>query len=174
MQLAPPDPLRSPAYRLGALVLFVAASVIFAALAFQYVGGYVPCPLCQQQRYAYYVGIPMLFLALVLIAAEREKAAAGLFLLVAVAFLANAGLGVYHAGAEWKLWLGPTSCATASAPLSTSTGDLLKKLESVRVIRCDEAPWRLLGLSFAGWNVVASLVLAAGATVAAIKAFRGL
>jgi disulfide bond formation protein DsbB len=58
--------------------------------------------------------------------------------------------------------------------LSTSTGDLLKKLESVRVIRCDEAPWRLLGLSFAGWNVVASLVLAAGATVAAIKALRGL
>jgi disulfide bond formation protein DsbB len=41
------------------------------------------------------------------------------------------------------------------------------------VIRCDEAAWRFLGLSFAGWNVIASLLLAAGATFSAIKARRG-
>src|SRR5437764_786008 len=39
-------------------------------------------------------------------------------------------------------------------------GGLLKQLEDVRVVRCDEAPWRLLGLSLAGYNVLISLALA--------------
>ena len=53
----------------AALVLFAAAAVILAALAFEHFGGYVPCPLCLQQRYAYYAGVPALFLALVLLSA---------------------------------------------------------------------------------------------------------
>ncbi len=168
-----PDPLQSPAYRTGALVLFAAVAAILAALGFQYIGGYAPCPLCLQQRYAYYAGIPLLFLALVLTAADRRALAAVLFLAVAAGFLANAGLGVYHSGVEWKFWAGPDTCAGAAAPLSTSAGGLFKDLATTHVIRCDEAPWRFLGLSFAGWNVIASLLLAAGATFSAIKARHG-
>jgi disulfide bond formation protein DsbB len=168
----PSDATRSSAYRMGALVLFAAAVVILAALAFEHIGGYTPCPLCLQQRYAYYAGVPMLFLALVLLSARRPHAAAAVFLVVALAFLANAGLGTYHAGVEWKLWPGPDTCAGAPQPLSTG-GGLLKDLATTRVIRCDEAPWQFLGLSLAGWNVVACLLLAAGAVSAAAKALRG-
>jgi disulfide bond formation protein DsbB len=39
-------------------------------------------------------------------------------------------------------------------------------------VRCDEAAWRLLGLSFAGWNVVTSLLLAGGCAVAAVRTLR--
>ena len=162
---------KTPAYRMGGATLFFAVAVILTALAFEHVGGYAPCPLCLQQRYAYYVGIPALFLALVLLSAERPRAAALIFLLVAAAFLANAGLGTYHAGVEWKLWAGPDTCAGAPQPLSTG-GGLLKDLATTRVIRCDEAPWQLFGLSLAGWNVAASLALAAGAACAAVKAMR--
>ncbi|MGZ8417342.1 MAG: disulfide bond formation protein B, partial [Methyloceanibacter sp.] len=35
------------------------------------------------------------------------------------------------------------------------------------IIRCDEASWRFLGLSFAGWNAVASAFLAAVAAFGA-------
>jgi disulfide bond formation protein DsbB len=49
---------------------------------------------------------------------------------------------------------------------------VLEQLEKTRVIRCDEAPWHFLGLSFAGWNMVASLLLAVGAATAARKAWR--
>jgi len=164
--------MHEAAYRTGALVLFFAAIVILTALAFEYVGGYVPCPLCLQQRYAYYAGVPLLFLALVLVAAERERLAAVVFVVVALGFLANAGLGTYHAGAEWKFWPGPDTCAASLGPLSTSAGGLLKELEKTRVVRCDEAAWRMLGLSFAGWNVVACLLLAAGAVCAAVNAWR--
>ena len=166
------EPERSPAYRLGGLLLFAATAVILTALAFEHLGGYLPCPLCLQQRYAYYAAIPALFLALVLVAADNGRIAALLFGLIALAFLANAGLGIYHAGAEWKFWDGPTTCAAVGQPLSTSAGGLLKSLDKTRVIRCDEAPWHLFGLSFAGWNVVASVLLALGSIAAAAKALR--
>jgi disulfide bond formation protein DsbB len=166
------DPAHGAAYRTGAAVLFAAVIVILAALAFEYIGGYVPCPLCLQQRYAYYAGVPLLFLALVLVAAEQRRPAALVFLVVALGFLANAGLGIYHAGAEWKFWPGPDTCAAAAGPLTTNAGGLLQELSKTRVVRCDEAAWRMLGLSFAGWNVVACLLLAAGAASAAVKAWR--
>ena len=51
-------------------------------------------------------------------------------------------------------------------------GGLLKDLEPTRVVRCDKAPWQFLGLSFAGWNVVASVLLAIGSVSAAAKAWR--
>lgn len=171
MLLTAPNPERSGAYRTGALVLFGAAAVIATALAFEHFGGYVPCPLCLQQRYAYYAGVPALFVALVLLSAGYARVAAAVFLLVAAAFLANAGLGIYHAGAEWGYWPGPDTCAGAPQPLSKG-GGLLKDLETTRVVRCDKAPGHFLGLSFAGWNVVACLLLAIGSVSAAAKAWR--
>jgi disulfide bond formation protein DsbB len=154
------------AYRWGAVTLIVAAAVIALALGFEYVGGYSPCPLCLQQRYAYYAAIPLLFVALVLLGLNMRRVALALFAICALAFAGNAGLGAYHAGVEWKLWPGPDTCGAALTPLA-SGGGLLKELETIRVARCDEAAWRLAGLSFAGWNAAISAVLALGATVAA-------
>ena len=159
---------RTTGYRLGGLMLFAAAGSIVAALGFQYIGGYEPCPLCLMQRYAYYAAVPLLFIAMAL-AAEKPKLAGFFFLIVAVGFLANAGLGTYHAGAEWKFWPGPSTCSGAST-VPTSAADLLKGMEN-RVVRCDEASWRLFGLSFAGWNVMISLALfALGLRAAAVSA----
>ncbi|MGL4397095.1 MAG: disulfide bond formation protein B [Hyphomicrobium sp.] len=157
------------AYRLGALALFLTAGVIAAALAFEYIGGYKPCPLCLMQRFAYYAGVPALFGSLALMSADHRRWAMWLLFLVALAFLANAGLGVYQAGAEWKFWPGPDTCS-GDQPISTEAGGLLKDLETTRVVRCDEAAWRMFGLSFAGWNVVASLAIFALALRAAFAA----
>lgn len=147
-------------YLLGSVALYVAAAVILIALAFQYIGGYQPCPLCYQQRYAYYAAIPTLFMALSLVSSGARGWAAALFFAVALAFLANAGLGVYQSGAEWKFWPGPDSCA-GDQGIAVSAGGLLKDLETIKVVRCDEASWRMFGLSFAGWNALASLFLMA-------------
>jgi len=106
------------------------------------------------------------------VAAQRAALAAVVFMAVAVAFLVNAGLGTYHAGVEWKFWAGPDTCAATPKALSTEAGNLLQQLKTIRVVRCDEAPWTFMGLSFAGWNVVASLLLGVGASAAAIKALR--
>ena len=91
--------------------------------------------------------------------AARGGLAAGLALLAAAA-LGNAVLGTYHAGVEWKFWQGPTDCTGPIGNLG-SAGDLLARLDTVKVIRCDEVQWRFLGLSLAGYNVLISLLMAA-------------
>jgi disulfide bond formation protein DsbB len=72
----------------------------------------------------------------------------------------NAGLAAYHAGIEWKFWSGPQDC---SGPINNTgaAADLLKKLQNIHIVRCDEAAWRFLGLSLAGYDVLISLALAA-------------
>jgi disulfide bond formation protein DsbB len=157
---------RPSVYRTGGLVLIGAVAVILSALGFEHIAGYMPCPLCLQQRYAYYLAIPALLAALVLLGSGRRIGAAVIFVGVAVAFLGNAGLGVYQAGAEWKFWDPPASCA---APTTLPSFDLKNDSFNRIPVSCGVASWRLLGLSFAGWNVVASVLLAAGAATAALE-----
>lgn len=144
------------AYKAGAAALLIAIATIVVAHGFELVGGYRPCPLCLMQRWAYYAAIPVLFLALVLTTAGQRRLAALAFVAVALAFLGNAGLGIYHAGVEWAFWPGPDTCAGAPQSLASGPGALLSSLETANVVRCDRAPWQFLGLSFAGWNVVLS------------------
>lgn len=160
------------AYRAGAGAFFLAVAVILAALAFEYIGGYAPCPLCLQERYAYYAGIPGLFLALVLLVSKRPRLAGVIFVLVALGFAVNTALGVYHAGVELGYWPGPDACAATIKPLGSGRGGVLNDLANTRVIRCDAAPWHLLGLSFAGWNAVLSMVLTAAAAAAGARSWR--
>jgi len=166
------SPQADPAYRTGGLALILAVAAILGALAAQHIWGIEPCALCFQQRYAYYVGIPALFLALVLVAAEYPRAAALLFFAVALAFLANSGLAVYHSGVEWKFWPGPDTCSQVPGALQPigGGGSLLNDLGNTRVVRCDEASWRFLGLSFAGWNVIGSFTIFVAALQAAFAA----
>lgn len=161
---------RGAGYQTGAAVLLLAVATILTALGFEYIGGYQPCPLCLQQRWAYYAAIPVLFVALVFVTSDRPRWAAVLFFVVALAFLANAGLGAFHAGVEWKFWPGPEGCSSTQA-LPGSVGDLMAGLsKGGSIARCDDSAWRFLGLSFAGWNVLASLALFAGALKATSSA----
>jgi disulfide bond formation protein DsbB len=160
---------KGEAYQTGSAALFITAASILIALGFQYIGGYQPCMLCLWERYAYYAALPVLFVAIALSSGGNKGWATALFFLVALAFLANAGLGTYHAGAEWKFWPGPDACGGGSE-LTTSAGSLLKNLEGIKIVRCDEASLTFLGISFAGWNVVASLLVMALSLKAAFAA----
>ena len=168
--MARPKIASSPAYQWGAATLFLAVAVILGALGFEHIGKILPCPLCLEQRWAYYGSIPVAFIALILLSAGHPRAAAVLFGLIGLAFLANAGLGTYHSGVEWGFWAGPDTCSGAPAPLPTG-GNLLESLKKAdRIVRCDEAAWRFGGLSLAGWNVIASLMLCTASIKAALSA----
>jgi disulfide bond formation protein DsbB len=151
----------NPALTAALAITVVAAATLAGAWFFQLVLDIRPCPLCLEQRYAYYLAIPLG--ALVALAAAKDAPrgvlVAGLALLAAAA-LGNAVLGTYHAGVEWKFWQGPTDCTGPVGNLG-SAGDLLARLDTVKVIRCDEVQWRFLGLSLAGYNVLISLLMAA-------------
>ena len=94
-------------------MLVLSAATIAAAWVFQVAGGYVPCPLCLQQRWAYYAVVPITFaLWLGRKGAARPFIPSGLAL-SALAMIINGGLGLYHAGIEWKWWPGPASAPAA-------------------------------------------------------------
>ena len=142
----------------AAATAIVALATILSALAFEHLGGYAPCAICLIERYAYYAGVPLAGCAFFLALSGRSAHAALLLGLCGLGFLINFGIGVYHSGIEWQWWPGPEACsAGALAPLS---GSLLDALENAHAVSCDRAPWRLLGLSFAGWSAVISLDLA--------------
>ena len=162
----------NPALTAALAITAVAAATLAGAWFFQLVLDIRPCPLCLEQRYAYYLAIPLG--ALVALAAARNAPRgmllAGLAILAAAA-LGNAWLGAYHAGVEWHFWQGPTDCTGEIGNLG-SAGNLLERLDTVKVIRCDEVQWRFLGLSLAGYNVLISLLMAAIAAWGMLRTAR--
>jgi len=150
-----------PALTAALAIAVIAAATLAGAWFFQLVLDIRPCPLCLEQRYAYYLAIPLGALVAVAAARDAPRAVviAGLAILAASA-LGNAWLGAYHAGVEWHFWQGPTDCTGPVGNLG-SAGNLLERLDTVKVIRCDEVQWRFLGLSLAGYNVLISLLMAA-------------
>ncbi|ACL60783.1 disulfide bond formation protein B [Methylobacterium nodulans] len=160
---------RLTAPRPAALVLLVAAAAtVGGALVFQHGFGYVPCKLCLTERQPYYLALPLAAAAALLPARFARWVLAGLALL----FLASAGLGAYHAGAEWGFWPGPSDCGGGAGPAPSDVKDFLKSLDTIRVVSCTDAAWRFLGLSLAGWNALISLALAGLAGAAAFRAGR--
>jgi disulfide bond formation protein DsbB len=161
-----------PAKTAPLAIAILGAAALIGAWIFQYGFGLQPCPLCLEQRYAYYFAIPLacLLAAGVSFGASRKVLVAG-FVMIAGLMLWNAGLGAYHSGVEWGWWAGPQDCAGPITDLG-GAGGLLKKIETIRIVRCDEVQWRFLGLSLAGYNVLISLALAAIAVWGALGAYR--
>lgn len=143
------------------LIFAVSATTLGMAWIFQYVGGLEPCSLCLEQRYAYYFLIPASLAAGIL---SREANLGQLpLLLIALctaAAAANVVLAGYHAGVEYKWWEGPQGC-TGNALMPGSLSDFQARLGGAEVVRCDEIPWSLFGISMAGFNFLISLGLTA-------------
>jgi disulfide bond formation protein DsbB len=151
----------NPALSAALAVAVIAALTLAGAWFFQLVIGLVPCPMCLEERYAYYLAVPLGLLVALAAAKDfpRGVVLAGLALL-ALAALGNAAFGVYHAGVEWKFWAGPTECTGAVGNFG-SAANLLEQLDKVKVVRCDEIQWTFLGLSLAGYSALVSLLMAA-------------
>jgi disulfide bond formation protein DsbB len=153
------------------IVAIVGAGAIAGAWFFELVIKLKPCPMCLEQRIPYYIGIP---LALVVAISAWRKAPRALVIggLVVLALLMawNAYMGVFHAGVEWKWWLGPAECT--GTPEFGGAGGFLNRLQTINITRCDEAAWRFLGLSLAGYNALISAALAIVALVGAKAAAK--
>jgi disulfide bond formation protein DsbB len=155
---------------LAALIIaVVGAATIAGAWFFELVIKLKPCPMCLEQRIPYYIGIPLAFV--VAFAAFRKAprgvVVGGLIVLAGLMFW-NVYMGVFHAGVEWKWWLGPAECT--GTPEFGGAGGFLNRLQTINITRSDEAAWRFLGISLAGYNALISLALAAVAALGALAA----
>ena len=150
--------------------LLASAGLLAIAHGFQTFGGYAPCTLCLRQREVYWVAatIAAVFMVVVRLPGGPRWREISAWILSLV-FLVGAGVAVYHAGAEWKFWPGPTACASSGTGVSAAAmADLLQGAR-IRPPACDEAPWVFAGLSMAGWNAVISLGLAGLSVAAALR-----
>lgn len=135
--------------------------VIGTALGFEHIGGYAPCALCLEQRNPYYWGIPIIVIGAVAASFKWHACLVRSALLIALFCLAATALiGAYHAGAEWGFWPGPESCGAGTSASSSDAGSLLGDLSKTVSPSCTDAAGRFLGISFAGWNVIAASALA--------------
>lgn len=149
------------------------AALAFAtALVSQYGFGWIPCQLCIWQRYPYGIGAPLAAAALLMWdrpgAEALARGAAGL---AALAFAGGAGIALLHTGVEFGWWTGFTACS-GGMDLSGSTEDILARIKSAPVVRCDERLSYLFGLSMTNWNLLACLGFAGCFGLAALGGLR--
>ena len=156
--------------RRAAVLLAISAATIGGAWFSEYGLGYIPCKLCLLQRWPYYFGVPLAALAFLIAGPLRTpRAARPAFAMLAAIFMVSVALGAHHAGVEWGWWAGPADCGGRISTGPASVGDLMAAMNSTRLVSCTEAPFRILGLSLAGWNALMSFVLA----TIAIRGWRG-
>lgn len=170
---APPVPSPGPRAtawslpRLWSLVLLLAsAAALMGALYGEFALGIAPCILCLYQRLPW-VGLAVL--AGFAFQPTRTPVWRRRAMLAAALVLWGAGgLAFFHLGVEQHWWAGTESCAPqAPATGPSSLQDLQAALaleDEVRRPACDQPAWALFGITFAGFNLLANLFLAAGTT----------
>ena len=164
---------RLPSNAIPWILIAASAATIGGALFFEYVLGYIPCSLCLDGRQPHYFAMGAALIAGILSREANIGIGVLIFLgLCVVAYLAGAGVSFYHAGVEYHWWEGPETCGGGGL-VANSLAELQSALEGgVKAPRCDEAAWRLFGVSLAGFNFVITLVLAALAALPLLRYFR--
>lgn len=123
--------------------------LIGGALISEYVAGLYPCEMCLWQRKPHYVAIAIFLLSFLLKNQSRYLAvfAGGLAIFI------SGMIGGYHAGMEYGWWQGWTACSVIGAEGAMAT---FEQILNTPLVRCDQAPWHLFGISLAGYNFLIS------------------
>jgi disulfide bond formation protein DsbB len=146
-------------------VLLASVVVLGAALLSQYWGGLAPCELCILQRWPWAAAI---LIALVALVVGSRRALSWVALILAIVFGVGALFAFYHAGVEQHWFAGPNACTTSGSGATTLEG-MKRQILGTAPVLCDRVQWALLGISLAGWNLLASLVMAAVCVVVAVR-----
>ena len=141
------------------------------AYVFEYGMGLAPCTMCYWQRVPHGIVIALGVLAVMPFLAQSSLFIRLMLTLGIISLLAGAGIAAWHSGVELKILPGPTACSGGVA-LDGSPAALLDQLLATPVVRCDEVPWSLFGLSMANWNMIITAgmaILAGGVLWRSIK-----
>jgi disulfide bond formation protein DsbB len=144
------DPGRFPIF-----VLVASAAVLGGAFMSQYWGGLAPCELCLLQRWPWVAAI---LISLIAITVGSRSTLPWVALLLIMVFAVGSVLALYHVGVEKHWFAGPDAC-TGAATAADTVETLKARILGQMPVRCDEPAWLLWGISLAGWNLLASVVM---------------
>ena len=154
--------------RFPAAVLAASVAVLGAALLSQYWGGLAPCELCLLQRWPWVAAIAI---SLIAIFGGSRPALPWVALLLSVFFAIGCGLAFYHVGVEKHWFAGPEAC-TGAATAADTVEALRARILGQMPVPCDEPAWSLWGISMAGWNLLASVMMAGGCLASFVQLRR--
>ena len=126
------------------LAIVLAGGLLGGAYISQYAFGLFPCEMCWWQRWPHFAALGLAGLAFIAPAPRFWVA------LAALAIFISGLIGGFHAGVEYDWWEGITGCATLDPNRNVFDPT------SAPLVRCDEAPWSLFGISLAGFNFLFS------------------
>jgi disulfide bond formation protein DsbB len=141
--------------RFPKFVLAASVAVLGAALLSQYWGGLAACELCVLQRWPWVAAIVISLVAIIVASRSSLRWVA---LTLASVFAVGSALAFYHVGVERHWFAGPSAC-TGAATAAETVEALKARILGQMPVRCDEPAWSLWGISLAGWNLLASLVM---------------
>jgi len=159
-----------PALIAALAITAVAVATLAGAWFFQLVLDVRPCPLCLEQRLCLLSDDPAR-------GVDRAGRGQGCAVRRAARWARDSRAGrtrqcrARHLSRRCRVGFFGKVRPTAAVRSATSAaaGSLLQRLDTVKVIRCDEVQWRFLGLSLAGYNVLISLAMAAIAAWGLVK-----
>ncbi len=149
-------------------VLAASAVVLGTALLSQYWGGLAPCELCLMQRWPWAAAI---VISLVVVLVGERAGLAWVALLLGLVFAISVVMAFYHVGVEQHWFAGPTAC-TAREGGAMTLEQMKQQILGTAPVLCDRPAWTLFGVSLAGWNLLASLIMT-GCCIAALLQARG-
>jgi disulfide bond formation protein DsbB len=157
------------------VVLAGSMALLATAFGFEHLGGLAPCEMCWWQRWALmaagFVAADALLLGLVAAHRPALRPVARLAGWVALlALVANAGIALFHAGVELRWWQGLTRCT--APPVAGDMATMMADILAQPLVRCDAVPWAMFGISMAGWNAIASILMIGMATWLMLKPLR--
>jgi disulfide bond formation protein DsbB len=147
--------MRHPDHWFGFLLAF-AMLLTLAGLVFEYGLGVIPCQMCWWQRYVHWALVALAALGWI----WPQKGPRFVFVF---AFCGAALFGLYIAGWQfaaqhgWTLF--PPSCTGEGHVLAENAVDLLDAMQHTKIVPCDKETYRFLGVSLAGWNIPAMLLV---------------
>lgn len=158
----------------GAWAAFVCGSIslisLIGALTSQYAFGMEPCTLCIYQRFPHLIVVIFSLLAIFLWK-NFPKFSTSLVFFTGISFLTGFAIAFFHTGVEQHWWSGMEAC-TMTVDYTASIEEIQKQLASAPVVRCDEIPWSLFGISMAGYNALLSLGMGLFAILASVLTVR--
>jgi disulfide bond formation protein DsbB len=149
-------------------VLIASVAVLGSAFMSQYWGGLAPCELCLLQRWPWAAAI---LVALVALVAGSRPALPWVALVLAIVFALSVAFAFYHVGVEQHWFAGPSAC-TASGGGALTLEEMKLQIIGTAPVLCDRVQWSLFGVSLAGWNLLASLGMAAVCAIAFARTRR--
>ena len=132
------------------LAILLPLSLLAGAYGSQYLGGLAPCEMCWWQRYPHFAAVALGLFGFFIGNQGLKRVVVALG---ALAIVTSGLIGGYHAGVEYGWWQGLSTCS--GVPMGTPE-DIMKQIMEAPVIRCDVAPWKLFGISLAGFNFLIS------------------